>query len=73
VRGNCAKILKINPYTVEKLQGFAPSVSAKDKKVIKGLVVSRQVFLNFTLSERKAVWKRLKHRKDIIPSLYIFF
>jgi hypothetical protein len=66
-------MLKINPYTVEKLQGFAPSVSTKDKKVVKGLVVSRQVFSNFTLSEHKAVWKRLKHRKDIIPSLYIFF
>jgi hypothetical protein len=73
VEGDLAKMLKIDPHTVEKLQGFAPSVSAKDKKVVKGLVKSGQVFSNFTTSERKAVWKRLKRRKDIIPSLHTFF
>jgi hypothetical protein len=66
-------MLKIDPHTVEKLQGLAPSVSVTDKKVVKGLVVSGQVFSNFTSAERKAVWKRLKRRKDIIPSLHTFF
>lgn len=73
VRGDCAKMLKIDPHTVEKLQGLAPSVSVKDAKVVKGLVVSGQVFSDFTSSERKGIWKRLKRRKDIIPSLHTFF
>ncbi|KAF4210314.1 hypothetical protein CNMCM5878_004631 [Aspergillus fumigatiaffinis] len=73
VRGDRAKMLKIDPHTVEKLQGLAPSVSVRDKKVVEGLVVSGQVFSNFTSAERKAVWKRLKRRKDIIPSLHTFF
>jgi hypothetical protein len=66
-------MLKIDPHTVEKLQGLAPSVSVKDAKVVKGLVVSGQVFSDFTSSERKGIWKRLKRRKDIIPSLHTFF
>jgi hypothetical protein len=51
------KMLKIDPHTVEKLQGLAPSVSVKDAKVVKGLVVSGQVFSDFTSSERKAFSK----------------
>ncbi|KAL5687471.1 hypothetical protein EMGR_001738 [Emarellia grisea] len=73
VRGDRAKMLKIDPHTVETLQGLAPSVSVKDAKVVKGLVVSGEVFSNFTSSERKAIWKRLKRRRNIIPSLYTFF
>ncbi|KAI2835487.1 hypothetical protein CBS11350_10013 [Aspergillus niger] len=73
VRGDRAKMLKIDPQTVGKLQGLAPSVSVKDKKVVKGLVLSGQVFSNFTSCERRAVWKRLKRRKGIIPSLHTFF
>jgi hypothetical protein len=55
VRGNHAKILKINLYTVEKLQGLAPSVSIKDAKIVKGLILSREVFSKFTLSEHKSI------------------
>ncbi|KAF7136920.1 hypothetical protein CNMCM5793_006582 [Aspergillus hiratsukae] len=76
VRGDRAKMLKIDPHTVETLQGFAPSVSVKDAKVVKGLVLSGEVFSKFTSSERKAIWKRLKRRKrrkTIIPSLHTFF
>ncbi|KAH2727859.1 hypothetical protein KXV31_004273, partial [Aspergillus fumigatus] len=73
VRGDRAKMLKIDPYTVETLQGLAPSVSVKDAKAVKGLVLSGEVFSKFTSSERKAIWKRLKRRKNIIPSLHTFF
>lgn len=66
-------MLKIDPYTVETLQGLAPSVSVKDAKAVKGLVLSGEVFSKFTSSERKAIWKRLKRRKNIIPSLHTFF
>ncbi|GFF96384.1 hypothetical protein IFM53868_08512 [Aspergillus udagawae] len=64
VRGDRAKMLKIDPHTVEKLQGLAPSVSVKDAKVIKGLVVSGQVFSNFTSSERKALYA-MRHYPQI--------
>jgi hypothetical protein len=58
---------------VEKLQGLAPSVSIKDAKIIKGLILSREVFSKFISSEHKSIWKRLKHRKNIISSLHTFF
>jgi hypothetical protein len=67
------KMLKIDLYTVEKLQGLAPSVSIKDAKIVKGLILSREVFLKFILSECKSIWKRLKCRKNIILLLYTFF
>ncbi|GFF28549.1 hypothetical protein IFM61606_10181 [Aspergillus udagawae] len=73
VRGNREKMLKIDPYTVETLQGLAPSVSIKDATVVKGLVLSGEVFSKFTSSECKAIWKRLKCRRNIIPLLYTFF
>lgn len=57
VRGDRAKMLKIDPYTVETLQGLAPSVSVKDAKAVKGLVLSGEVFSKFTSSERKAFSK----------------
>ncbi|PKX96278.1 uncharacterized protein P174DRAFT_457089 [Aspergillus novofumigatus IBT 16806] len=59
VRGDCEKMLKIDLHT--------------DVKVVKGLVLSREVFSEFTSSECKAIWKRLKRRRNIIPSLYTFF
>jgi hypothetical protein len=34
---------------------------------------SGQVFSDFTSSEHKGIWKRLKRRKDIILSLHTFF
>ncbi|KAL5335653.1 hypothetical protein BJX70DRAFT_390567 [Aspergillus crustosus] len=73
MRGDHAKMLKIDPYTVERLQGMAPGVSAKDTRIVKGLVLSGELFSKFTSSERKAVWRRLKRSQRIIPSLHTFF
>ncbi|KAL4810572.1 hypothetical protein BDV18DRAFT_47 [Aspergillus unguis] len=73
MRGDQAMMLKIDPYTVERLQGMAPGVSAKDTKIVKGLVLSGEVFSKFTSSERKAIWRRLKRRQTIISSLQTFF
>jgi hypothetical protein len=55
VRGDHEKMLKIDPHTVETLQGLAPCVSVKDAKVVKGLVLSGEVFSEFTSSEHKAI------------------
>ncbi|OQD76719.1 hypothetical protein PENANT_c125G11294 [Penicillium antarcticum] len=68
-----AKILKVDPHTVETLQLLAPGVSSKDRTTVKGLVYSGEVFSNFTESERTSIWKRLKRTEGIIPSLYTFF
>ncbi|KAB8069052.1 hypothetical protein BDV29DRAFT_195186 [Aspergillus leporis] len=68
-----SKMLKIDVHTVGALQLLAPGVSNKDKKEAKGLVLSGAVFSNFTKSERVSIWKRLKKKKDIVPSLYSFF
>lgn len=73
MRGDQAMMLKIDPYTVERLQGMAPGVSAKDTRMVKGLVLSGEVFSKFTSSERKAIWRRLKRRQTIISSLQTFF
>ncbi|KAF4763054.1 hypothetical protein N7455_003820 [Penicillium solitum] len=68
-----AKMLKVDPHTVETLQLLAPGVSSKDRTTVKGLVHSGEVFSNFTASERTSIWKRLKRTEGIIPSLYTFF
>ena len=70
---DCAKMFKVDPYTVETLQLLAPGVSSKDRTTVKGLVYSGEVFLNFIESERALIWKRLKRIEGIIPSLYTFF
>ncbi|KAL5042076.1 hypothetical protein BDW71DRAFT_211535 [Aspergillus fruticulosus] len=46
MRDDHADMLKVDPYTVERLQGLAPGVSAKDTKIVKGIVLSGEVFSN---------------------------
>ncbi|CRL30279.1 Protein of unknown function DUF3723 [Penicillium camemberti] len=50
-----AKILKVNPHTVEILQLLAPRVSSKDRTTVKGLIHSSEVFSNFTASEQTSI------------------
>lgn len=68
-----AKMMKMDPQTVARLQGKAPGISAQDAREVEGLVLSGAVFQNFASSERKDIWKRLKKRKTIISSLDHFF
>ncbi|KAJ5346216.1 hypothetical protein N7452_004220 [Penicillium brevicompactum] len=68
-----AKMLKVDPLTMETLQLLAPGVSSKDRTTVKGLLHSGEVFSNFTESERRSIWKRMKRTEGIIPSLYTFF
>lgn len=70
---NHAKMMKIDPQTIIRLQDKAPGVSAQDAREVEGLVLSSTVFQNFASSERKDIWKRLKKRKTIISSLDHFF
>ena len=66
-------MLKVNINTVETLQLLAPGISSKDRITVKGLVHSGEVFSNFTTSERSSIWKQMKKKEGIIPSLHTFF
>ncbi|KAJ5940479.1 hypothetical protein N7516_000647 [Penicillium verrucosum] len=73
VKHKRSKMLKIDPRTIQSLQLLAPGVSNKDRKLAKGLVLSGEAFSAFTSAERTSIWKLMKSRKRIIPSLYTFF
>ncbi|KAJ5643587.1 uncharacterized protein N7484_006094 [Penicillium longicatenatum] len=67
------RMLRIDVHTVEKLQLLTPTASSKDRTKVKGLVHSGEVFANFTPSERSSIWRRMKKKEGIIPSLHTFF
>ncbi|RMJ21259.1 hypothetical protein PHISP_07872, partial [Aspergillus sp. HF37] len=73
VRNNREKLLKIDVYTIETLQLLAPGISTRDRTTAKGIVLSGAVFSNFTQSERSSIWKKMKKKDQVIPSLYTFF
>ena len=73
VKHKRSKMLKIDPQTIQSLQLLAPGVSNKDRKLAKGLVLGGEAFSAFTSAERTSIWKLMKSRKRIIPSLYTFF
>ena len=66
-------MLKVDVHTVETLQLLAPGISSKDRITVKGLVHSGEVFSNFTTSERSSIWKQIKKKESVIPSLHTFF
>lgn len=73
MRNNREKMLKIDVHTIQTLQLLGPGVSTKDRTTVKGLVLSGAVFPNFTQSERSSIWKKMKKKDNIIPSLHTFF
>ncbi|KAA8651693.1 hypothetical protein EYZ11_008993 [Aspergillus tanneri] len=58
-KGDRASMLKLYAYIVEKLQLLAPGLSAKETRTVRGLVLSSEVFPNFSDSERRSIRKRL--------------
>lgn len=67
---------KIDLHTVDSLQRHAPNASEVDKKVVKGLIVSGEVFSEFTEPERLSIWHKLRSCEEcdcVIPSLHTFF
>ena len=65
--------MRVDQQTVERLQLMAPGVSAADSREVHGLVISGQVFSEFTAEERELIWNKLKAFDRLIPSLYTFF
>ncbi|KAL4984462.1 hypothetical protein BDW68DRAFT_180652 [Aspergillus falconensis] len=66
-------LMRVDQQTVERLQLMAPGVSAADSREVHGLVISGQVFSDFTAAERELIWNKLKEFDRLIPSLYTFF
>lgn len=64
---------KIDCDSVKKLEGLAPGVSEVDRKHVCSLVLSGQVFQNFSGEERGHINERLEDYKRRIPSLSLFF
>lgn len=62
---------KIDCVTVEKLQLLVPG--GLDRTKVKGLVLSGEAFAKFNQSERKSIWRVLRRRGEIVPSLHTFF
>ncbi|KAJ5215343.1 uncharacterized protein N7498_001750 [Penicillium cinerascens] len=68
-----SKMLKFDTHSIQALQLLGPGVSNKDRKTAKGLVLGGEAFPRFTSAERASIWKKMKSRKRIIPSLHTFF
>lgn len=66
-------MLKLDSRSVQCLQLLGPGVSENDKKKASGLVLGGQAFSGFDSKERDSIWKRMKVRKCIVPSLDSFF
>lgn len=71
-----AQMARIDLHTVDTLQLYAPRASTIDRKIVKGKILSGEVFSNFSSSERVAIWESLRSNETcdgIIPSLHTFF
>lgn len=71
-----AQMARIDLHTVDTLQLYAPRASTVDRKIVKGKILTGEVFCNFSRSERAAIWGRLRSHETcdgIIPSLHTFF
>ncbi|CEJ55661.1 hypothetical protein PMG11_01909 [Penicillium brasilianum] len=71
-----AQMARIDLHTVDTLQLYAPRASTVDRKIVKGKILSGEVFSNFSRSERAAIWESLRSNETcdgIIPSLHTFF
>ncbi|BDD61078.1 hypothetical protein MAP00_006153 [Monascus purpureus] len=67
---------KIDPHTVDMLQLRAPKASKADKKAVKGLILSGEVFSEFSEADRAAIWHKLRSCEAcdcVIPSIHTFF
>ncbi|KAI2043037.1 hypothetical protein LOZ43_006688 [Ophidiomyces ophidiicola] len=64
---------KIDQHTVETIQLTAPGACTTDSRKVHGLIISGEVFRNFSSREREAIWGKLEEFDGLIPSLFSFF
>lgn len=58
---------------MKALELKSPRHSRRDARVIQGLLMSGQIFAEFSQSEREVIWGDLRSVDGIIPSLFTFF
>lgn len=67
---------KIGPHTVDIFQLRAPNAFEADKKAVKSLILSSEVFSGFSEADRAAIWHKLRSCEAcdcVIPSIHTFF
>ncbi|CAG8416235.1 unnamed protein product [Penicillium salamii] len=73
VNGDKNSLKRIESDTINSIHLMAPGHSSKDSIMLRGMILSGQVFGAFNEHERTAIWSRLESFHGIIPSLYTFF
>ncbi|KKY25343.1 hypothetical protein UCRPC4_g01868 [Phaeomoniella chlamydospora] len=74
VNGVLESLAKIDQHTVETLQLLAPGISRSEARNVHGLILSGQIFKEFTETERLAIYEKvIANGQCLIPSLFQFF
>lgn len=64
---------KVDQATVKALQLTAPWASTLDANILRGKLLSGEIFCSFSQQERQEIWIRLQSFKGLVPSLFEFF
>jgi len=64
---------KVDQATVEALQLTAPWASTLDAKILRGKMLSGELFCHFSQQEREVIGIRLRSFKGLVPSLFEIF
>ncbi|KAK6592219.1 hypothetical protein H4I96_12079 [Botrytis cinerea] len=72
-RGDKNALSRVNNFDVKSLELKAPGYSTQDAQVLKGELLSGQIFSNFNQQEREAIWSELQSIDFLVPSLFTFF
>ncbi|KFY04073.1 hypothetical protein O988_01015 [Pseudogymnoascus sp. VKM F-3808] len=73
LHGDNNALRKVDQATVKALELKSPRYSRRDARVIQGLLMSGQIFAEFSRSEREVIWGDLRSVDGLIPSLFTFF
>ncbi|CCD42643.1 hypothetical protein BofuT4_P074450.1 [Botrytis cinerea T4] len=71
--GDKNALSRVNNFDVKSLELKAPGYSTHDAQILKGELLSGQIFSNFNQQEREAIWGELQSIDFLVPSLFTFF
>ncbi|TGO07234.1 hypothetical protein BTUL_0306g00130 [Botrytis tulipae] len=71
--GDKNALSRVNNFDVKSLELKAPGYSTQDAQVLKGELLSGQIFSNFNQLEREAIWGELQSIDFLVPSLFTLF
>ncbi|KAJ9651436.1 hypothetical protein H2201_009273 [Coniosporium apollinis] len=73
LRGDRQAMQKVDQATVKALELTAPGVSRADAQAVWRLLQGGQIFSNFSIQEREAIWDQVRSIEGLIPTLSSFF